>query len=148
MASSCQFSFLRRGNTFADNLNIVNYNEGQYHPCNCFSFRDNMRRIPAASREFPFSILCSWQTIGQTWEYICGICNRSLFTIPAAKGFSALGLNILLLIIVEWIQRDKSFILDLSSIKKGYLRWTAYLALLFVLFAFGGHATNFIYFQF
>jgi D-alanyl-lipoteichoic acid acyltransferase DltB (MBOAT superfamily) len=88
------------------------------------------------------------ETIGQAWEYICGICNRTLFTIPAAKGFSALGLNILLLIIVEWIQRDKSFILDLSSIKKGYLRWTVYLAMLFVLFAFGGHATNFIYFQF
>ena len=88
------------------------------------------------------------ESIGQTWEYLCGICNRSLFTFPSAKGYTAMGLNILLLIVVEWIQRDKSFILDLSSIKKGYLRWSIYLALLFVLFAFGGHATNFIYFQF
>jgi D-alanyl-lipoteichoic acid acyltransferase DltB (MBOAT superfamily) len=88
------------------------------------------------------------ESIGQTWEYLCGICNRSLFTIPAAKGYTALGLNILLLIVVEWIQRNKAFILDLTPIKKGYLRWTIYLALLFVLFAFGGHATNFIYFQF
>ena len=88
------------------------------------------------------------ESIGQTWEYLCGICNRSLFTFPAAKGYTALGFNILLLIVVEWIQRDKPFILDLSSIKKSYLRWSIYLALLFVLFAFGGHATNFIYFQF
>jgi D-alanyl-lipoteichoic acid acyltransferase DltB (MBOAT superfamily) len=88
------------------------------------------------------------ESIGQTWEYLCGICNRSLFTIPAAKGYTALGLNILLLIVVEWIQRNKAFILDLTPIKKGYLRWSIYLALLFVLFAFGGHATNFIYFQF
>ena len=88
------------------------------------------------------------ESIGQTWEYLCGICNRSLFTFPAAKGYTALGFNILLLIVVEWIQSDKPFILDLSSIKKSYLRWSIYLALLFVLFAFGGHATNFIYFQF
>ena len=88
------------------------------------------------------------ESIGQAWEYVCGICNRSLFTLPEAKGYTGLGLNILLLIIVEWVQRDKAFILDLSSMKKAYLRWPIYLVLLFILFAFGGHATNFIYFQF
>ena len=88
------------------------------------------------------------ETIGQAWEYICAICNRSLFSIPNINGYTTLGLNILLLIVVEWIQRDKAFILDLSSMKKVYLRWTVYLVLLFIMFAFGGHATNFIYFQF
>ena len=88
------------------------------------------------------------ESIGQAWEYVCGICNRSLFTLPKEEGFTALGLNILLLLVVEWVQRNKAFMLDLSSIKKGYLRWAVYLVVLFILFAFGGHATNFIYFQF
>ena len=88
------------------------------------------------------------ESIGQAWQYICGIFNRSLFTLPEAKGCSALVLNIILLIVVEWIQRNKAFMLDLSSVKNGFMRWSVYLVLLFVLFAFGGHATNFIYFQF
>ena len=88
------------------------------------------------------------ESIGQAWAYVCGICNRSLFTLPEVNGYTTLGLNILLLIFVEWIQRDKAFMLDLSSIKKGYLRWGIYLVVLLDLFAFGGHATNFIYFQF
>ena len=88
------------------------------------------------------------ESIGMAWEYFRGILDRSLFTMPEAKGYTALGLNILLLIVVEWIQRNKSFVLDLSSIKRGYFRWTVYLVVLFLMFAFGGHATNFIYFQF
>ena len=88
------------------------------------------------------------ESIRMAWEYVCGICNRSLFTIPETKGYTALGLNIVLLIVVEWVLRDKAFALDLSSIKRGYLRWAVYLVVLFFLFAFGGHATNFIYFQF
>ena len=88
------------------------------------------------------------ESIGQAWQYICGIFNRSLFTLPEAKGCSALVLNIVLLIVVEWIQRNKAFMLDLSSVKNVFMRWSVYLVILFVLFAFGGHATNFIYFQF
>ena len=57
-------------------------------------------------------------------------------------------MNIIVLMVVEWLQRGKPHVLDISSIKKGYLRWMVYFGLLFFLFAFGGNATNFIYFQF
>ena len=88
------------------------------------------------------------ESIGQAWQYLCGICNRSLFSMPVAKGCTGLMLGLVLLIVVEWLQRDKQFGLDLSFVKKWYVRWPVYLMLLFIIFAFGGHTVNFIYFQF
>lgn len=88
------------------------------------------------------------ESIGQAWDYICGICNSSLFTSPDLKGFSALVMNIFVLSIVEWLQRNKPHTLDLSSVNNGFVRWAVYFSVLFLLFAFGGKATNFIYFQF
>lgn len=88
------------------------------------------------------------ESIGQAWKYVCGMCNKNMFTMPDAKGNSALILNIIILLLVEWIQRGKSHALELSAIHKGYIRWAIYFAVLFILFAFGGNATNFIYFQF
>ena len=88
------------------------------------------------------------ENIEQAWEYVCRVCNESVFTIPEAKENSALFINIIVLMVVEWLQRGKPHVLDISSIKKGYLRWMVYFGLLFFLFAFGGNASNFIYFQF
>ena len=88
------------------------------------------------------------ESIGQAWGYVCGMCNVSLLTIPEAKGCSASMMNIALLLVVEWWQRGKQHALDISTIKKAYVRWVLYLGVLFLLFAFGGNATNFIYFQF
>ena len=88
------------------------------------------------------------ESIGQAWKYVCGMCNKSMFTMPDAKGNSALIMNIIILLLVEWIQRGKSHALELSAIHNCYIRWAIYFAVLFILFAFGGNATNFIYFQF
>jgi D-alanyl-lipoteichoic acid acyltransferase DltB (MBOAT superfamily) len=100
-----------------------------------------------------FLVVIGWiifraESIGMAWEYICGICDNSLFIKPYFRGNTGLLLNIIFLLVLEWIQRGKSFQMDLSSIRKSYIRWAIYLVLLFVLFSFGGHATNFIYFQF
>ena len=88
------------------------------------------------------------ESIGVAWEFFCGMCNTSLFTAPEAKGNSALIMNILVLLVVEWLQRDKLHAFDLSAINNGFVRWAVYFGVLFLLFAFGGNATNFIYFQF
>ena len=88
------------------------------------------------------------ENIGQAWKYICGMCNVSLFTSPDSKGNSALVINILVLLAVEWFQRNMPHALDLSAFNKGFARWAVYFGVLFLLFAFGGNATNFIYFQF
>ena len=88
------------------------------------------------------------ESIGQAWEFVCGMCHKSLFSIPEAKGNSALIMNIIVLLLVEWVQRGKSHALELSVINKGFVRWVVYFSILFLLFAFGGNTTNFIYFQF
>ena len=55
------------------------------------------------------------ESIGQAWKYVCGMCNKSLFTMPEAKGNSALIMSIMILLVVEWIQRGKSHTLELSA---------------------------------
>jgi len=100
-----------------------------------------------------FLVVMGWiifrsESIGWAWEYCRGMCNTSMFTVPEANGSSALIMNILIMLVVEWLQRDKLHALDLSAINKGFVRWAVYFGVLFLLFAFGGNATNFIYFQF
>ena len=86
-------------------------------------------------------------SIGQVWEYIAGICSSSLISMPNIGGISALIMNIALLIIVEWLMRDRSHGLDMRMLHP-VLRYGIYAILLFILFAFSGHTVNFIYFQF
>lgn len=87
------------------------------------------------------------ETITQAWEYICGIWNNNLFSIPNHAGIHALFANLLLLIMVEWFQRNKQHSLDIAALP-AYLRYTIYIVMVFITFSFGGHTVNFIYFQF
>ena len=87
-------------------------------------------------------------TIGQAWDYMRGICSASLFSRPDASGVTGFSFAICVMLLVEWLMRDKEHGLDLSGVKTGVVRYVAYLAVLFMTFAFGGHAVNFIYFQF
>ena len=93
-------------------------------------------------------ILFRAERIGMAWEYVCGMGDGGLFTKPEISGYNGLLLCIVVMLVVEWLQRDRQFGLDLSFVKRWYLRWPVYLVLLFVIFAFGGHTVNFIYFQF
>ncbi|MBP5796960.1 MAG: MBOAT family protein [Bacteroidales bacterium] len=90
-------------------------------------------------------------SIGQAWEYVRGIGDRSLFSIPWLKDrhfYIPLVLSILAFLIVEWIQKDKEHALDLRGIKSPVLKNLIYVVLIVALFWFGGHAETFIYFQF
>ena len=87
------------------------------------------------------------ETIGQAWEYVCAMCNSSILSVPYHGGINALFMNLGLLIVVEWLMRNKPHGLDIASIPI-YARYAIYLALCFIIFAFGGNTVNFIYFQF
>lgn len=76
------------------------------------------------------------------------MCGASLFNTPDIAGLTGLFVNLLLLCVVEWVQREKLHGLDLSFVKHRCVRIGIYLFALFVIFAFGGNAENFIYFQF
>ena len=93
-------------------------------------------------------IIFKSDSIGQAWGYMKGICSRSLFSRPEVSGVTGVTLAICIMLLVEWFQRNKEHGFDLSCIKKGAVRYAAYMAVLFLTFAFGGHAVNFIYFQF
>ena len=87
-------------------------------------------------------------SIGQAWDYMRGLCSASLFSRPDASGVTGFCFAIAVMLLVEWLLRDREHGLDLSGIKSGAVRIVAYLAVLFMVFALGGHAVNFIYFQF
>ena len=87
------------------------------------------------------------ESIGQVGDMIHNICNSSLLSMPDASGNSALLMNIMILIVVEWVTRKRMHGLDLVGLPT-YLRYFIYLVFAFILFAFGGQTTNFIYFQF
>ena len=87
-------------------------------------------------------------SIGQAWDYLRAICDRSLFTSPDASGVTGVTFGIVIMLVAEWVQRNREHALDLSTVKPAFVRYVIYLSVLFLTFAFGGHAENFIYFQF
>lgn len=87
------------------------------------------------------------ETIGQAWDYMCMMFDSSIFTMPYHSGIHALCINLVLLSIVEWLQRTKQHSLDVAHIP-AYLRYAIYFGMTFIIFAFSGHTVNFIYFQF
>jgi D-alanyl-lipoteichoic acid acyltransferase DltB (MBOAT superfamily) len=100
-----------------------------------------------------FLVVIGWivfraESIGDAWRYVCGIFDRDLFSMPDAQGITGFCFAICILITAEWMQRDKEHALDLSGINAGVLRYAIYLAVLFLIVTLGGHAENFIYFQF
>ena len=87
------------------------------------------------------------ESIGQVGEIIHNMCNGSLLSMPDASGNSALLMNIMILIVVEWVARMRNHGLDIKHLHP-VVRYVIYGGVLFLLFAFGGQTANFIYFQF
>ena len=77
------------------------------------------------------------ENIGQVGEIIHNICNSSLLSMPDASGNSALLMNIMILIVVEWVARMRNHGLDIKHLHP-VVRYAIYFGVLFLLFAFGG----------
>ncbi|MBQ3633757.1 MAG: MBOAT family protein, partial [Paludibacteraceae bacterium] len=87
-------------------------------------------------------------SISQAWEYICGLGATSLFTMPMIIG----GLKrtlffIVIMLIVEWFDRDKEHPFCLSHIPQWARIGVIYILVLCML-EFAGNSQSFIYFQF
>lgn len=83
-------------------------------------------------------------------SYLKGIFTKSLATVPQILPEMLLALVILFLA-VEWFQRGQQHALENLERKSWLnqpLRWAAYIAIIVVIFAFGGSQQEFIYFQF
>ena len=88
-------------------------------------------------------------SIGQAWEYVCGICNASILELPIRMKLLIKSIvMVLLMLSVEWLQRDKQHGLFMMN-KQITFRWCVYLLMTLIIYKFGCFSyTQFIYFQF
>ena len=98
-------------------------------------------------------VLAGWvlfraDSIGHAWEYMGHLCSATLFCRPDTSGVTGFSLSIGVMLFVEWVNRTEGHAFDLSKIKSRVLRYAAYLIVLSMTITLGGHAENFIYFQF
>ena len=80
--------------------------------------------------------------------YLKAMFSFSLFSIPDLVPSTTLS-AILILLLFEWLQRDKDYGLSLNPQTTNVIfRWTIYVFLGLIIFIFGGIQQEFIYFQF
>jgi len=97
-------------------------------------------------------ILFRSDSIGQAWEYICGILNpgslKESYLYAKRLSVRPTTLMVVIMIAVEWLQRKKEHGLDLSGVKSQPLRVAIYYAIIAVILVMFGGQQTFIYFQF
>jgi D-alanyl-lipoteichoic acid acyltransferase DltB (MBOAT superfamily) len=87
------------------------------------------------------------ETIPQAFDYMAGICSLSLFSFP--DGGKVAILYPVILIIIEWLQREKEYGLQINNIKNPVLRiGIYYLIILAIIYLSVTEKPEFIYFQF
>ena len=90
------------------------------------------------------------ETIGQAWEYVCGMCNSSLFSVPwliNRNYYIPTFVAILLMLLTEWMSRTKQHGFSLENRSVVY-RWLFYSAIVVLIVFEGGQPVPFVYFQF
>jgi alginate O-acetyltransferase complex protein AlgI len=122
--------------------NLGNVAEGRLLP--------NIREVLQIGTTF-FLTLIAWvffrsENISQSFAYLGQMFSRSLFELPSGA-FKANFIFVVVLLVAEWIQRDKLHPLQFGKLPV-YARWLAYYTLVFLILNKGGHQESFIYFQF
>ncbi|WP_010522223.1 MBOAT family O-acyltransferase [Aquimarina agarivorans] len=81
------------------------------------------------------------------FSYLLRMFNKSLLSVPQVSLKPMI--FIILLLIIEWIQRNQKHGLELNNVKLNkYIRWFIYYLLIIIIFWFGAEKQDFIYFQF
>ena len=57
-------------------------------------------------------------------------------------------IGIIVMLIIEWIQREKNHALEINNIKRPAIRYLIYYLLIYLIWQYGGTQQDFIYFQF
>jgi hypothetical protein len=97
-------------------------------------------------------ILFRSETIGQAFSYYQALISTSLLSAPKIPLDQAVKMITLIFIIimisVEWLQRDKEHGLDIENIKSSFLRLSIYYTIISAILIFAGQKVTFIYAQF
>ena len=92
------------------------------------------------------------ENIGQLSDVVSIILSKSLLCVPMLLGqyfYIPLAFSIGLLLLVEWLSRNKQHSLDFSTIKSRLIRWGLYLLLILMIYlSIKTDTPQFIYFQF
>lgn len=87
-------------------------------------------------------------SISEAWSIMKGICDVSLFSMPMViVGVKRTLLFIVVMLIIEWINRDKEYALSLNRLPQ-WARYIVLYGLILIMLEFMGHSQSFIYFQF
>lgn len=88
-------------------------------------------------------------------DYIANMCNASIIAMPNFRGLGLSSIQltytigfIIILQIVDWVQRKQDFGLEISNIRFRSIRWSIYLFIILIFTIFAGKQEAFIYFQF
>ncbi|MDO5342769.1 MAG: MBOAT family O-acyltransferase [Bacteroidia bacterium] len=99
-------------------------------------------------------VLFRAESIGQAWEYVCGMMQFGTlkavyrFFLPNRLLCWPTNLFIIIMLVVEWVSRNKQHGLNLQKVKPSIVRYLIYYAILtFIILNFGTKQA-FIYFQF
>ncbi len=116
------------------------------------------RILPSVKESFQmlttFAITCfAWiffraDSLTDAVEYLSNIWSKTFFSIPVNSGINLVVPFILLMLIIEWLNRFKQHGLEISAIKYKAIRWTIYASIVVIIFAWGANKQTFIYFQF
>jgi len=120
--------------------------------------KDNMM-YEVLSMFFTFMIVCLGlvlfraESIGQAWGYVCGMIDKSLFSIPWLKTrdyYIPKVVFAFIMFVIEWLQRGKEHGLELGYDRRfTWLRFLLYLVIIFLTWIYSEPGkTTFIYFQF
>jgi alginate O-acetyltransferase complex protein AlgI len=86
-------------------------------------------------------------SVTQAFSYIRHICSTSLFSVPKDLGVTLVFPLILILLVVEWLQKEKQH--GLEDLRMHFIaRWSIYYSLTAFILYFAGSQQRFIYFQF
>ncbi len=92
------------------------------------------------------------ENITQAFEYLSGICDTSLFSIPwlmTRKYYIPLSISVFVMLLVEWTYRNKQHALNFDSIPNKLIRWLIYYGIIYAIYSLSVNGdTQFIYFQF
>jgi D-alanyl-lipoteichoic acid acyltransferase DltB (MBOAT superfamily) len=112
--------------------------------------------LPNVKEIFQMGFTFLWVVIGWIFfradsieiavHYIGGIFSKSLFTVPVL--FNKMFVFLAILLVVEWIQRNKQHGLVLDNIHSQFVKFAIYYFIIVLIFMFGVQAKTFIYFQF
>lgn len=100
-------------------------------------------------------ILFRAEDMTQAIDYIIKLIDTSIFSVPNFRmiGMSFVKISytiffIVILQLIDWIQRKQDFGLEISNIKYRPVRWGIYVAFILIFTIFSGGQEEFIYFQF